>query len=99
MKNEDDNRTRLLVEKMKGEFTAFAQSLNSDKEQKDKEESPQLKQIEKMLQQAEATKQDDRLGVIMEGLKEAIASARQPRVTTAMRDENGELIGARSELA
>ena len=100
MKNEDDNRTKIIIEQMKAELATFAQSMSEGKETPEtaRDDSPQMKRIEEMLAQAEKSKQEDRLGIIMQGLQEAIASARSPRVTIPLRNEAGDLIGARSEL-
>lgn len=98
LKNEDDNRTRLIVEEMKLAMNQLSESLTKTKEEKTEDESPQLKQIEKILADIERTKADDRLAVIMDGLRETINSARAPRKTIPIRDEEGNMIGARSEL-
>jgi hypothetical protein len=38
------------------------------------------------------------LQLMMQGLQATIEASRAPRKTTAIRDENGDMIGARSEL-
>jgi hypothetical protein len=92
LKNDDDNRTRVLIETIKQGFTSMGQT------DVDRDNSAQTKKLEELIQKATEAKSDERLSLIMEGLSETIRAARAPRRTTAIRDEEGNMVGARSEL-
>jgi hypothetical protein len=92
LKNRDDNRTALLIEQIK---LAMTDIKPVDQEPDDKK---YLKELESVLEKAKNAQMSDQLSVIMEGLKETITASRAPRTTKAIRDENGKLSAARSEI-
>jgi hypothetical protein len=57
-----------------------------------------MQQMEEIIQRAQSAQMSEQMSVMMEGLKEAINTARAPRTTVAIRDEAGKLVGTRSEL-
>jgi hypothetical protein len=91
-KNEDDNRTKMLIETMKAGFTQI-----SEKET-NRDDTVQSKQLESLMKQVQEAQNDQKLGTIMQGLQEAINITRAPRVTIPVRNAEGDLVGARSEL-
>jgi hypothetical protein len=92
LKNHDDNRTSVLIEQMKASLTQVKP------QEEPKEDKEYVRSIEGLIEKANSAQMSGQLGLIMEGLKETIASARAPRKTVALKDENGEMIGARSEI-
>ena len=92
LKNRDDNRTAVIIEQMK---LALTEAMPIDQEPDDKK---YLKELENVLEKAKSAQASEQMSLIMEALKETISASRAPRTTKAIRDENGKLIAARSEI-
>ena len=90
VKNQDDNRTAILIAKIK-------EAMASNPE-KDPGPNIQLEQIQSIIDRASSSQVSDQMRMIMEGLQETIHSSRAPRKTTPILDENGDIIGATSEI-
>lgn len=92
LKNRDDNRTNLIIEQMK---LALTEVKPIDQEPDDKK---YLKDLEGVIEKAKNAQFNEQMSLIMEGLKETISASRAPRTAKAIRDENGKLVAARSEI-
>lgn len=92
LKNHEDNQTAIVVEQIRQSMS----QLNQPQELPDT--SQYMKELESIISRAKEAQLSEQISVMMEGLKEAINLSRAPRTTKAIRDENGKIVGARSEL-
>lgn len=91
LKNHDDNKTAVIVEQIK-------QAMSVQAPQKLEDNSSYINDLQGLIRSVQDAQSDNKLGMIMEGLQSAISSARAPRRSTPIRDDAGELIGARSDI-
>lgn len=92
LKNHEDNQTQLMIEQMKLAITEFQPIQNEP------DTGKYVSELESVISKAKDAQLSEQMAIIMQGLQETISAARAPRTTTAMRDESGKLIGARSSI-
>jgi exonuclease VII large subunit len=91
LKNHDDNKTQVIVEQIR-------QSLAAEKPQKLEDDKSYINELQGLIKSVQEAQTENKLGMIMEGLQTAIASARAPRRNTPVRDEEGNLVASISSI-
>jgi hypothetical protein len=91
LKNHDDNKTAVIVEQIR-------QSLAAQEPQKLEDDKSYIAELQGLIKSVQEAQTESKLGMIMEGLQTAIASARAPRRNTPVRDADGNLIASVSSI-
>ena len=91
LKNHDDNKTAVIVEQVR-------QAMNVQQPEQLSDDRTYIAEIQGLIRNVQEAQTENKLGIIMEGLQTAIASARAPRRNTPVRDEEGNLVASISSI-
>ncbi len=90
LKNADDNRTQLMIAKMREEIGAMMSSRDTESSSQT-DLGPQLQQLTSTLDQLGKQQTNDALASVMDGLRATIQSLNKPK--TVVRDQQNRIIG------